>query len=201
MKIEATSVTKAYHERLIFRDVSFTVSRPESLCIKGPNGCGKSTMMRILARQVLPTKGSVMYYNGGIELDEDAIIHTIGFMSPHVEPYGELTPKENMRFISRTGMPDYRFDELLHEFGLIDHADMPAGELSTGLKQRLKFLLAVLNDPPVLFFDEPGSNLDTPGKDLVYGKISEMMGDRIVVMATNVIEEERMCGGVIALAK
>jgi len=155
--------------------------------------------MRILAKVIKPSSGGVVYFDGQNEIDEDLIIHAIGFLSPHVEPYGELTLHENIRFVLRTDMAEDKIGEHLHYFGLFNHRNSPVSHLSTGLKQRLKYLLAVINEPKVLLFDEPGSNLDAPGKDLVYSYINSLKKDRIIIVATNVKEEERLCGEVLSL--
>ncbi len=199
--IRADSLAKRFYRTGIFRGISFRLERGEALALTGPNGSGKSTLLEIIAGLQRQSAGSLEMAWGGRVLGRSEIFGFLGFMSPRMNLYGELNALEIIHFTSacRRG-PEQRALDLLDELDLTRHGDKPVARYSSGMRQRLKFLLAVFADPPLLLLDEPGSNLDRRGKDLVYGMIRRLMRDRIVIIAANEEEEMNLCGRRLALA-
>ncbi len=200
-EIRADSLSKRFNKTLLFKGLSFSIKTGNSLSLTGPNGSGKSTLMQILAYIQKPTRGSVTFFQNEKKLEENDINRYIGFTSPLLNPYEELTGYENIYFVLRNKKDEAKILPLMEEFLLIKHKDKSLKYYSSGMKQRLKFICAVINDPPILFFDEPGTNLDRKGKDLIYSYIESVKKEKIIVIATNEEEEIRLCREDIKIAQ
>lgn len=199
ISISVNSISKKYDRRFLFRDLSLVIGNGDSLCIKGPNGSGKSTLLRILAFLTPATKGTVSYSINSLEIDRSMVPGHIGFLSPQIEPYGEMTALENIMFALRRPLARDIVEGYLQQFGLFKHRNVAIQYFSTGLKQRLKYLISIINDPDILFLDEPGSNLDISGKNTIYAHINECKSSKIVFVATNDQVEEKLCDRIITL--
>lgn len=192
--IQARGITKKFNNITLFKNLEFCLSSGKSLAVTGPNGSGKSTLLEIAAQLRMPTKGSVKYSQNENDIPSEKIHSLIGFSSFRINPYGELTGYENIMFVAGGSGSDLsRADELLNRLKLYPDRNKRVRHYSSGMKQRLRFLLAVINEPPVLFFDEPGANLDRQGRDIVFLYIDSLKKDRIIIIATNEEEEAALC--------
>lgn len=183
------SVGKRFDERVIFRGVSGRAEPARVLVITGPNGSGKSTLLSILCGLQRPTRGTVRYQRGDVEVPRALWRTMLGVVAPAMSVYEELTGLENLRFFARVrGLTvDEAFLEgCLETVGLDPRRRTVARGYSTGMQQRLKIAQAMLHDPAVLFLDEPGSNLDPAGQDWLEDWVAERAeGGATVVLATN----------------
>ena len=195
--IHAVGVSKEYNRRSIFKDISFVLQSPGSLAVTGRNGMGKSTLSKILAGLMRPTRGSVSYTMDDRPLDGEAFKHHVGFVSPYLNLYDEFSASENLLFLSRirsSQTPDsIRMEELLKQVGLWGRRDDPVGAYSSGMKQRLKYAFALLHQPRVLILDEPSSNLDEEGIRVVQDCAAAQRQHGILIVATNDADEARWC--------
>jgi len=191
--IKAESITKRFAKSIIFRDINLSIKTGESIYIVGPNGSGKTTLLKILAGIIPPSRGSVEYGLNQDKISIKDINNFVGYCSPLMNPYEELTGLENIHFILKKKFYESEIDTLLEKFNLFDHKDQKLKFYSSGIKQRLKLLLAVINDPPLLLFDEPGTNMDTKGKDFIYSFIESVRRDKLILLATNNMEEKNLC--------
>ena len=167
----------------VLRGVSGRVERRGLLLVSGPNGCGKSTLLRCLAGLMAPQKGTIDCRIDGRPLDAAQRRRMVGFVSPELELYPELTTLENLEFFAQLrGADPRRGAELLDELGL-PH-DRAGGALSSGMKQRLRWAWAILHEPPILLLDEPLSNLDQPGRDQVTRLLSRHLETGLAVVAS-----------------
>ena len=167
----------------VLRGVSGRVASHELLLVSGPNGCGKSTLLRCLAGLMAPQQGTIECRVGGESLGVAGRRLAVGFVSPDLELYPELTTLENLEFFARLrGVDPGRGAELLDEIGL-PH-DRATGALSSGMRQRLRWAWAILHRPAVLLLDEPLQNLDQPGRDDVTRLISRHLETGLAVVAS-----------------
>ncbi len=167
----------------VLRGVSGYVAKREVLLVSGPNGCGKSTLLRCLAGLMAPQKGTIDCLIGGTSLDVAERRRAVGFVSPDLELYSELTTLENLEFFARLrGTEPARGAELLDRLGL-PH-DRATGALSSGMRQRLRWAWAILHRPAILLLDEPLQNLDQPGRDDVIRLLSEHLETGLAVVAS-----------------
>jgi len=183
-------LAKRYDLRVVFKGVSGVAEPGEVLVVAGPNGSGKSTLVAILCGLLRPTRGVVEYENaGGDVIPREQWRRHIGVVAPSLAVYEELTGLENLRFFGRLrGLEELetRCRECLEEVGLDPERRTPVRGYSTGMTQRLKIAQAMLARPPVLFLDEPGSNLDPSGQDWLETWVeSSVEQGRTIVLATN----------------
>ena len=129
--------------------------------------------------------------------------HHIGFVSPYLNLYDEFTALENLQFLSSIRgtlqLNENRIKELLTRVGLWTRRDDFVGTFSSGMKQRLKYAFALLHEPAVLILDEPTSNLDAEGIEVVEHIIQEQKKSNILIIATNNNEEASSCDQQIQL--
>ena len=199
--ISGQSLAKRFKRNVIFKNIDFTITTGESLAITGANGSGKSTLLKITAGLLSPSKGLVTYKNSETKIEPFRRTDYFGYVSPDMNPYPDLTVVENIKFMTKKKEHGLDFIDLIKIYDLEKHQNKLTKQLSSGLKQRLKFIMAIVNDPPILFFDEPAMNLDREGKDLLYENIETMMKDKLVLIATNEKEEEKLCKEVLTIGE
>ncbi|MDY6934494.1 MAG: ABC transporter ATP-binding protein [Spirochaetota bacterium] len=200
--INAKGIIKRFNSYTVFKDISFYISAGNSLAITGANGSGKSTLLEIIAGIQKPTKGRIEYQYNGQEITHNDLITHIGFASPKMNLYNELTGLENIQFVLESDKSAYvNVDNLLKRFDLHIDQDKSVKYYSSGMKQRLKLLLAIIRNPTVLLLDEPGSNLDAKGKETIYSFLEYMKEKKLIIIATNEEEEACICNDRIDLGK
>jgi heme exporter protein A len=203
VSITAKNVSKDFNRRAILRDMSFELSSPASLAITGKNGTGKSTLSKILAGLLMPTKGIVEYRVDGTAMPVDDFKHFVGFVSPYLNLYDEFTALENLQLLSRIRSNNIdlnRIQELLTLANLWHRRDDVVGTFSSGMKQRLKYAFALLHRPAVLLLDEPTSNLDDDGIQVVKQIVTEQKKNGLLIIATNDETEANWCEQQIAVS-
>jgi heme exporter protein A len=197
ISMTVSGLSKEFNRSSIFKDISFSLTSPVSLSITGKNGAGKSTLSKILAGLLSSTRGSIEYSIDEEKIGIEQFKHHIGFVSPYLNLYDEFTALENLQFLSRiraaASRNDERIGELLRLVGLWNRRDDLVGTFSSGMKQRLKYAFALLHHPAVLILDEPTSNLDAEGIDVVKEIMQKQMESCILIIATNNNDEARWC--------
>jgi len=189
-KIVGQNITQKFNQRTIFKDVSFSVESGHSLVITGPNGSGKTTLVRIICQLVRPISGTVDFVREGKNLETNEIYPFIGLVGPYLQLYNNLTALENYHFFARIrGLPvDVpQFRTLMHRLGLKGRELDELHTYSSGMLQRV----TLIHQPHILILDEPTSNLDSEGVDIVYQIMEEQKKDKILILATNEPEEIR----------
>jgi ABC-type multidrug transport system ATPase subunit len=198
-RIEIQGLAKQFGRNLLFKNLNFTVDTGSSFCITGPNGSGKTTLLNIIAGLMKPSTGTVTY----TDIDLGSIIRDrlpfIGYAGPLVNPYEDLTALENIKFSLKKYKQNSNTDFLFNYFNLNSYKDMKIRYYSTGMKQRLRIILADLNDPPVLLLDEPNTNLDERGRGTLHSYLASIVKKKIIILATNDSDEEKLFNGGIRL--
>jgi heme exporter protein A len=188
---------------LVFRDISFALSPGDSLAVTGKNGSGKSTLVKILAGLLSPSGGSVTYETSGVRLSHDEVRPSLGFVSPYLQYYEEFTAVEILSIIARIRSSDpdpARRRPLMEQFNLWERKDDVVRTYSSGMKQRLKYVVALEHSPSVLLLDEPTSNLDEEGIRAVRTVLAEYATSGVLVIATNDASEAAWCAGQVKVS-
>ncbi|WP_337866510.1 ABC transporter ATP-binding protein [Ignavibacterium sp.] len=200
--LEVTQLTKYFGRRLIFSDLNFKFINNGIYGISGPNGSGKSTLVKILAGIIGTNKGRVQHSFNGNLVSEENIHNHIGFVSPYLILYEEFSAEENLLMFSKIRGVEYnkqRVDHLFEKFLLLKRKDDLVKTYSSGMKQRLKFIFALMHSPQLIILDEPTSNLDDEGKNSVYEIIREEGKKNIVLIASNEKNDLELCSEIIFL--
>jgi len=163
--IEVRDLTKKFNDFTAVDHITFDVKKSEVFGLLGPNGAGKTTTIRMLSTLTRPTEGTATIGGYDIVKHDNKVRQLIGLVSEKMIMYDRLTAKENLRFFGKLyNLPknilNERTDELLDLVQLTKWKDSKVGTFSTGMRQRMNVVRALLNMPKVLFLDEPTLGLD-----------------------------------------
>ena len=193
-------VTKIFGRRLIFDNINYEFRSGSVYGLAGKNGSGKSTLAKIVAGILSPTRGKVIHkLNENLIIAENLHDH-LGFVSPYLVLYDEFTAGENLVHFSRirgSEADEEKINFWLNKFNLYDRRDDLLKGFSSGMKQRMKIIFALLHEPQLIIFDEPTSNLDNEGKDKVYEIITDLGKNKIVIAASNEDTDLALCSQVL----
>jgi ABC-2 type transport system ATP-binding protein len=204
--VQATGIEKRYGSLVAVSDLTFTAERGEILGVLGPNGAGKTTAIRVLTTILEPTRGTFSVA-GLSHTKPEEIRRQIGVL-PESAGYPERqTGQEFLRYHARLfgrSKADARrlAEELLAEVGLSDRAGSLIATYSRGMRQRLGIARALVNDPRVLFLDEPTLGLDPAGQRQILNTIRRVVEERgsTVLLSTHLLGEvEELCSSVLIL--
>jgi len=194
--IQSQNLSKLFGRRLIFKDINFNWSEKGIFGISGPNGSGKSTLVKIVAGLISASSGKIIHKNSQSEIIPEKLHNHIGFVSPYLVLYEEFSAWENLKIFAKIRgiiLNEDMVINYLSKFLLENRKDDLVKTYSSGMKQRLKFIFALMHSPEVLIFDEPTSNLDEEGKKVVYDIVREEGKTRIVVIASNEERDLSLC--------
>jgi ABC-type multidrug transport system ATPase subunit len=184
MKLILENISKSFPGRRVFENISIEIKNGETLVVTGPNGSGKTTLLKIISSLLPQSSGKVIFQYNGKNISGKDILPHIGYAAPDLFLYDELTAIENLKFFAKVSgirLPD--LDAELVKFGLEGRGGDLVGSYSSGMKQRLKYILALIRKAPLLLLDEPTANLDEKGKMLADDIINKH--DGITVIAAN----------------
>jgi ABC-2 type transport system ATP-binding protein len=195
MEILLEKLGKRYRKEWIFRGLNEQLKSGERIAITGPNGSGKSTLMKILSGHLSPSKGKIYFQLDKETLDPDALYRQVSFASPYMELIEEFRLKEAIRFHQqfKPFQQGIELSDFLDILGLNVASDREIRYFSSGMKQRLKLLLAILSDSSLLLLDEPTTNLDHQGMNWYHQLISDYAQNRTVIVASNIPEDFQFC--------
>jgi len=194
--IQAQNLSKFFGRRLIFKDIDFNWSEKGIFGISGPNGSGKSTLVKIVAGLISASGGKIIHTNSNGEIVPEKLHNHIGFVSPYLVLYEEFSAWENLKIFAKIRGVHFEEQKVIYyltQFLLESRRNDLVKTYSSGMKQRLKFIFALMHSPDVLIFDEPTSNLDEEGKKVVYDIVREEGKSSIVVIASNEERDLIMC--------
>lgn len=190
MTISAEKLGKRYNREWIFRDLSYSFE-PGTYAITGPNGSGKSTLLQVLWGQLQASQGTIRYIDGQTPIPPEEIYRHVAIAAPYVDLIEELALQELLQFHFafkhiRGGHSLTELEELME----LGHArSKHIGQFSSGMKQRLKLGLAFFSDVPLVFLDEPTTNLDK-GAIAWYWKQFESLPPKTTVFIASNHESE-----------
>ncbi len=180
---------KRFGGRAVLAGVSGSLRAGKVVVVSGPNGAGKSTLLNILSGLMRPSRGSISYREGGAEVPRRSWFSRLGVAAPDMAVYEELSALENLAFFARVrglAADAGALARLLEDLGLprSEHR-RPVATYSSGMKQRVKLAQALLHDPAVLLLDEPSSNLDAGGHEVVASLVRQRRASTAIAVATN----------------
>ncbi len=202
MEIHLDGISKRFTREWIFKDVNQQFIKGKSYAITGPNGSGKSTLLLIASGWLLPTGGKVEYLNNNLPLAADRVYGYIDFISPYLELIEDFTLFEFIKFHFRFNRiaPGMSAKDFIHEIYMDAEKGKYIRHFSSGMKQRLKLALGFYSMNPVLFLDEPTSNLDEKGKEWYFSFINRVKGEKMIILASNQSQEYKDCDFIIKIS-
>ena len=177
-RLEARDINCWRGERHILRDVSFAVGAGEFLKITGPNGVGKTTLLRVVCG-LLPAESGVVEWRGRrVSSSNDEYHLDMAYLGHLNSLKADLTARENLRFLAglRQSLADSEIDAALERVGILSRGDLAARSLSAGQKRRLALARLLLSGALLWILDEPVTNLDVAGIALVEDLVREHVG-------------------------
>ncbi len=203
--IVVENLSKKYQKKEAVKDINFTIKENEILGLLGPNGCGKTTTIAMMLGLLKPTNGKVIIHGQDIEKNRISLLHKINFISPYIELPKKLTVRENLIVYAKLyGVKKIkdRIEYLSDKLRLGEFIDEKTGELSSGQKNRVSLAKALVNEPSVLFLDEPTASLDPETGDFVRNFIENISKEKkmsILLASHNMNEVKRLCKNVLMM--
>lgn len=197
--IRARGLTKRFGDLTAVSGLDLSVNRAEVFGFLGPNGCGKSTTIRMLCGLLLPSSGEIEVLGYQIPRDAEALKRRIGYMTQKFSLYEDLTVAENLEFLAAIQglhgkQARERIGELLERYWLTDRRQQMAGTLSGGQKQRLALAGAVLHNPDLLLLDEPTSAVDPQSRREFWDSLFELAdAGTTLLVSTHYMDEAERC--------
>jgi ABC-2 type transport system ATP-binding protein len=204
LKLTIDRVSKRYGgNTLALQDFSLELGSGV-LGLLGPNGAGKTTLMSILATITKPTSGTIGWNGTNLATDPNAIRSVLGYLPQDFGVYPNLNAVEFLEYLAAVKGLDgttarRRIDELLNLVNLTDVRKRPLGGYSGGMRQRIGIAQALLNDPRLLIVDEPTAGLDPEERVRFRNLLSDLSGDRIVILSTHIVSDVEATATDIAL--
>lgn len=185
MTIELTELGKRFQSQWIFKGLNMRFESEDRIAITGPNGSGKSTLVRVLCAAARPSEGKISYFIGNAEIEDELVFRHISLAAPYLELIEEFTLDEAIHFQRHfKGLhPKLDVNQIKEWLPFSKHKLIR--EYSSGMKQRLKLVLAICANTDLLILDEPTTNLDKQGQLWYRDLLDRFAADRILFIASN----------------
>lgn len=202
--IKADNLGKSFGSFKAISSLTFEVNKGEILGFLGPSGSGKTTTINILTGQLTPDQGqSSILGKSSTNLNEEDLAN-IGLITENSGYYEKLSLYDNLLFFAKLyDVPQGDLDDLMKRVGLYDRRKTLAEKLSTGMKQRMLLVRAIINKPQVLFLDEPTSGLDPSTSQSIHELIKELQSEGTTIFLTthDMHEATILCDKIVLLNK
>jgi ABC-type multidrug transport system ATPase subunit len=204
VKLEIERVSKRYRKGLLALNGFSLELKPGVLGLLGPNGAGKTTLMSILATITKASEGRVLWDGGDIAVHPDMLRSVLGYLPQDFGVYPNLSAVEFLQYLAAVKGLDAktaarRIEGLLELVNLTEARKRPLGGYSGGMKQRVGIAQALLNDPQLLIVDEPTAGLDPEERVRFRNLLSDLSGERIVILSTHIVSDVEATATDIAL--
>ena len=201
MQITLSDIGKKFNRQWVFKGINLEISSQQSLALVGNNGSGKSTLIQIIFNFQTYSKGSINYWLNQILLTEEELVGKIAFAAPYLELFEDFTLIEMLQFHFKLipKQADISLEEMISNGGLGGQENKAVKYFSSGMKQRLKLLMAIYADTPLLLLDEPCSNLDNQGIEWYRNLVQTQLKKRTIIIASNQLFEYDFCDSTLSV--
>lgn len=195
MKIALDKLGRRFNREWIFKNIDYTFEQGQSYAILGINGSGKSTLLQVLSGALTPSSGSLTYTLNNQKVDAEDIYKHLIIAAPYLELIEEFTLLEVLNFHFQFKLRKQNLDNnaLVKLLGMEASQNKQLKYFSSGMKQRVKLILAFCSDVPILMLDEPTANLDEQGIKWYLQLIKEFTQNQLVIICSNQEHEYSFC--------
>lgn len=199
--IETRGMTRRFGDFVAVNQLDLRIPHKTIYGFLGPNGCGKSTSMRLITGLLTPSEGNIRVLGLDIPADTESLRRRLGYMTQKFSLYDDLTVQENLRFMAQIYNLDTRsskqlIDQQLSHYGLDQRKNRLAGALSGGQRQRLALAAATLHSPELLILDEPTSAVDPENRRDFWEKLFDLCdAGTTILVSTHYMDEAERCHG------
>src|SRR6201991_1939915 len=196
MNITLQNIGRRFNRDWIFRGIDYTFNSGQAYAILGPNGSGKSTLLQVLNASLTPSAGTITFNFQDKTVEPDQVFTHLSLAAPYLELIEEFTLNEmvDFHFKFKQYKQGINKKELISLLNLAKSEHKLIRYFSSGMKQRLKLILAFCADTPMLMLDEPTSNLDHQGVDWYLSLVQQFAQDRLTIICSNQQQEYSFCG-------
>jgi len=200
--IEINNISKTYKgaTEKSLNNISFSIHKGDKIGIFGPNGAGKATLISIICGIINSSEGEILYHKNGESINLKSMLYSIGYVPQDFSFYEELTPYQNlMYFGSLYAIPkdelQTKIEKLLSVLGLKHVIHKKITKFSGGMKRRVNLAIGIINDPDLLFLDEPTVGVDVQSKNAIIAYLEELNknGTTIVYTSHHLNEAQEFC--------
>ena len=194
MIIHLENLSKRFNREVLYQNINYTFSSDLSTAIIGQNGSGKSTLIQLIAGNQMPSSGKISYEMDGKVIDVENIYSEVTIAAPYLELIEEFTLLEQVKFHFKFKKinSSTSIDEIIEDAYFSENRNKQIKNFSSGMKQRLKLMLAFNSDSKILLLDEPTSNLDQKGIEWFNEKFINQ-AKKVVLLASNQESEYSLC--------
>ena len=198
--IEVSNLKKVYGNLVAVDSISFYIKKGEVFAFLGPNGAGKTTTVEMIESIRVPTAGSIKILGKDVKTSFNEVKEKIGILPQEFHSYERLTVRETLMYFSKLYEKRADIDQILQIMDLTDHKKMLYKNLSGGLKQRVGVAISLVNDPEIVFLDEPTTGLDPKARREVWDVIAGLKKrGKTVFLTTHYMEEAEHLADHIAI--
>ncbi len=206
MFIQVKNLTKKFKNSLAVNKINFEIKKNKTVGLLGPNGCGKTTSIGMMLGLIKPSEGEIIIDNVNLEkANRVSVLSKMNFASPYVELPKRLTVKQNLEVYGKlydVKNLEKKINQISEELDIKNFLEKKTGELSSGQKNRVTLAKSLINDPEILFLDEPTASLDPDVGDYIRSYIeSYKLKNKITILLAshNMTEVERLCDSIIMM--
>lgn len=195
MKITLSKIGRRFNREWIFRNIDYTFETGKSYAILGINGSGKSTLLQVISGALSQSEGVISYETNGKEVEIDQVFQYLALATPYLELIEEFTLTEvlDFHFEFKTRRDKLSNNDLITLLNMESSKNKQLKYFSSGMKQRVKLILAFCADTQILLLDEPTSNLDEQGISWYNSLVAKFTSNRLVIVCSNQNHEYEFC--------
>ena len=190
--IEIKNLTKKFKDKIAVNNISLTINEGELFALLGTNGAGKTTTIKMMSTLILPTSGKIKVEGYDIKKDNMKIKEIINVSPQETAIAPNLSVKENLEFMAgvyKIKNKDEKINELIEIFKLQEVLKQKAKTLSGGWQRKLSIAISLINNPKILFLDEPTLGLDVIARRELWSVIEKLKGKITIILTTHYMEE------------
>ena len=190
--IETKKLTKKFKDKIAVNEIDLNIKQGELFALLGVNGAGKTTTIKMLSGLILPTSGEIIIENMNMKKDVFKIKEILNVSPQETAIAPNLTVKENLEFMAGVYQikdKEKKIDELIKQFKLDEVLNKKSKTLSGGWQRKVSIAISLINDPKILFLDEPTLGLDVIARKELWKIINSLKGKITIILTTHYMEE------------